>query len=144
MGTHTAKQGTIEVYYETRVVGRIEIHPDGPSFAYDPRWISTRGAFPISVLMPLSMSRVAPGLFLPWAANLLPEASQLQVVGRILGAAPEDVIGILKEIGRDTAGALSIGQPGATSAKEWRKVPDEASLERIINELPSKPFLVGE
>jgi serine/threonine-protein kinase HipA len=68
----------------------------------------------------------------------------LQSVGRILGAAPEDVIGILSEIGRDTAGALSIGQPGTTSAREWRKVPDEASLERIINELPSKPFLVGE
>jgi serine/threonine-protein kinase HipA len=135
---------TIEVFYETRVVGRIEVHPDGPTFAYDPRWINTRGAFPISALMPLSMNRVAPALFLPWAANLLPEASQLQAVGRILGAAPEDVIGILREIGRDTAGALSIGQPGTTSSKEWRKVPDEDALERIINELPSKPFLVGE
>src|SRR5688572_16523619 len=117
------EQGTIEVYYETRVVGRIGLHPDGPTFAYDPRWITTRGAFPISVLMPLSMNRAAPALFLPWAANLLPEASQLQGVGRILGAAPEDVIGILKEIGRDTAGALSIGQPGTTSAAEWRKIP---------------------
>src|SRR5262245_12969973 len=113
--------GTTEAYYETRVVGRIEIHSDGPTFTYDPRWISTRGAFPISALMPLSRNRVAPALFLPWAANLLPEASQLHAVGRILGAAPEDVIGILKEIGRDTAGALSIGQPGTTSAKEWRR-----------------------
>jgi serine/threonine-protein kinase HipA len=90
------------------------------------------------------MHRVAPELFLPWAANLLPEASQLQAVGRILGAAPEDVIGILNEIGRDTAGALSIGKPGTPEARDWRKVPDATSLERIINELPSKPFLVGE
>jgi serine/threonine-protein kinase HipA len=73
-----------------------------------------------------------------------PEASQLHAVGRILGAAPEDVIGILKEIGRDTAGALSIGEPGTTSAKAWRKVADAVALERIIDELPSKPFLVGE
>ena len=135
---------TIEVYHETRTVGRIEVHPDGPTFTYDPRWISTRGAFPISALMPLSRHRVAPDLFLPWAANLLPEASQLRAVGRILGAAPEDVVGILREIGRDTAGALSIGQPGTTSAKEWRRIPDAAALERIIDELPSKPFLVGE
>ncbi len=85
-----------------------------------------------------------PDLFLPWAANLLPEGTQLQAVGRILGAAPSDVLGILKEIGRDTAGAVSIGQPGTTSAREWRRIPGEASLERIINELPSKPFLVGE
>ena len=36
-----------------------------------------RGAFPISLLMPLSPRRVPPRLFLPWAANLLPEATQL-------------------------------------------------------------------
>jgi serine/threonine-protein kinase HipA len=139
-----ADEAIIEVYYEARTVGRIEVHPDGPTFTYDPRWISTRGAFPISALMPLSSNRVMPDLFLPWAANLLPEAAQLQAVGRILGASPGDVVGILKEIGRDTAGALSIGQPGTTSAKEWRRIPDDASLERIIDELPSKPFLVGE
>jgi serine/threonine-protein kinase HipA len=139
-----ADDGSIEVYHEARTVGRIEVHPDGPTFTYDPRWISTRGAFPISALMPLSRNRVMPDLFLPWAANLLPEATQLQAVGRILGAAPGDVVGILKEIGRDTAGALSIGQPGTTSAKEWRRISDDGPLERIIDELPSKPFLVGE
>lgn len=139
-----ADKAAIDVYYETRIVGRIEVHTDGPTFIYDSQWISMRGAFPVSILMPLSMHRVAPALFLPWAANLLPEASQLHAVGRILGASPDDVIAILNEIGRDTAGALSIGQPGTTSTNEWRKVPDEASLERIINELPSKPFLVGE
>ena len=68
---------------------------------------------PLSILMPLSPRRVPPQLFVPWAANLLPEASQLRTVGRRLGAAPEDVIGILAEIGRDTAGALSIGKPGS-------------------------------
>jgi serine/threonine-protein kinase HipA len=134
----------ITVYYEARVVGHIEVHEDGPTFVYDATWIRTRGAFPISILMPLSVRRVAPTLFLPWASNLLPESSQLRAVGQILGAAQEDVIGILKEVGRDTAGALSVGSPGTSKPGEWRKVPDEASLERIINELPSKPFLVGE
>ncbi len=137
-------EDTVDVYFESRVVGRIEVRPDGPTFAYDPRWISTRGAFPISALMPLASNGVAPALFLPWAANLLPEASQLHAVGRILGASPQDVIGILKQIGRDTAGALSIGRPGTTSSKEWRRVPSEAALERIIDGLPGKPFLVGE
>ncbi len=69
-----------------------------------------RGAFPISLLMPLSPRRVPSRLFLPWAANLLPEATQLKAIGLQLGASPADVIGILSELGRDTAGALSIGR----------------------------------
>ena len=132
------------VYYETRRVGTIESHEDGPSFVYDPAWLRTRGAFPLSILMPLSPRRVPPRVFAPWAANLLPEAGQLQMVGRRLGADPGDTIAILAEIGRDTAGALSIGHPGPSNPGGWRAVPNAAALERIIEELPSKPFLVGE
>lgn len=135
---------TLPVYYESRRVGTIEAHADGPSFVYDAEWIRTRGAFPISILMPLSVRRVEPALFLPWAQNLLPEGSQLRAVGLKLGAAPEDVIGILAEIGRDTAGALSIGKPGTTGTGNWRPIPNESAIERIIEDLPSKPFLAGE
>jgi serine/threonine-protein kinase HipA len=122
----------------------IEAHADGPSFVYDPEWLRTRGAFPLSILMPLSPRRTPPHVFAPWAANLLPEAGQLQTVGRRLGADPGDTLAILAEIGRDTAGALSIGKPGSTATGGWKPVPNEAALERIIAELPSKPFLVGE
>ena len=134
----------LTVYYESRVVGTIEVHPQGPSFTYAPEWLTMRGAFPLSLLMPLSPRRVPPRLFLPWAANLLPESTQLRAIGLQLGAAPEDVIGILAELGRDTAGALSIGKPGTTSPHDWRPVPNDKALEKILEELPSKPFLVGE
>jgi serine/threonine-protein kinase HipA len=61
-----------------------------------------------------------------------------------LGIAPEDVIGLLERIGGDTAGALSIGNQGSGGTPGHVIIPDEAALERIINELPAKPFLVGE
>ncbi len=134
----------LPVFYETRRVGTIEQHQDGPSFVYEPTWLGTRGAFPLSILMPLSPRRTPPSVFSPWAANLLPEAAQLRAVGRKLGAAPEDTVAILAEIGRDTAGALSIGKPGSADPGGWVPVPNNAALERIIAELPSKPFLVGE
>lgn len=134
----------LNVYYESRTVGTVVVHADGPSFTYAPEWLSTRGAFPVSLLMPLSPRRVPPRLFLPWAANLLPESSQLRAIGLQLGAAPEDVIGILAELGRDTAGALSIGKPGTTSTADWKPIPSERDLEKVLAELPSKPFLVGE
>lgn len=134
----------LNVFYESRIVGTISVHADGPSFTYAPQWLSTRGAFPVSLLMPLSPRRVPPKLFLPWAANLLPESTQLRAIGLQLGAAPEDVIGILAELGRDTAGALSVGQPGTTNTRDWKPIPNDRALEKILEELPSKPFLVGE
>ena len=119
-------------------------HADGPSFVYEPTWLRHQGAFPLSILMPLSPRRTPPSVFAPWAANLLPRQRSCRAVGRRLGAAPEDTVAILAEIGRDTAGALSIGKPGSTDPGGWVPVPNEAALERIIAELPSKPFLVGE
>lgn len=135
---------TLPIYYETRLVGRIETGADGPSFTYDPAWLATRGAFPLSFLMPMGPRRFEPRIFLPWAANLLPEGLQLSAVGLKLGESPDDVVGILSEIGRDTAGALSIGKPGTASPGGWRPVGSDAALERILNELPAKPFLAGD
>ena len=58
--------------------------------------------------------------------------------------ARSDVIGLLSTIGGDTAGALSIGQPGRTASVQWRPVGKPEDLERVIEELPNKPFLVGD
>jgi serine/threonine-protein kinase HipA len=134
----------LPVYFESRTVGTIEIGVEGPTFLYDPGWLGTRGAFPLSITMPLSTKPVKTAVFLPWAQNLLPEGAQLRTIGSALGASPDDVIAILAEIGRDTAGALSIGEPGSTSPGNWKPIPQPKTLERILNELPSKPFLAGE
>src|SRR6266700_3584582 len=134
----------LPVYFEQRLVGTIDMGGREPGFSYDRRWIDTRGAFPISTTMPLSLERIGAGTFLPWAANLLPESEQLRAVGQFLGMSPGDVIGLLSAIGRDTAGALSIGKPGGTSSVYWRPVEKPVDLEKIIEELPNKPFLVGD
>jgi len=94
--------------------------------------------------MPLRSERIASDTFLPWAANLLPESEQLRTLGQLLGMARGDVIGLLAAIGGDTAGALSIGQPGRTASLHWRPIDKPEDLERLIEELPNKPFLVGD
>ncbi|HEX4735938.1 MAG TPA: HipA domain-containing protein [Allosphingosinicella sp.] len=134
----------LPVYFETYPVGEVRSDEAGPHFAYAPAWQTLRGAFPVSLTMPLDRRDVAPDTFAPWAANLLPEAAQLIAVGRHLGVAPADIVGLLSQIGRDTAGALSFGAPGGTDPDQWRPIESEAALERIIDELPRKPFLVGE
>lgn len=135
---------SLAVYFEQRRVGTIDVDKGGPGFLYDPNWITLRGAFPISITMPLGSERIPSEIFLPWAANLLPESEQLRTLGQLLGMARSDVIGLLSAIGGDTAGALSIGQPGRTASVQWRLVGQPEDLERIIEELPNKPFLVGD
>lgn len=132
----------IDIYFEAIKVARIAVQNKRPQLTYDAGWINRRGAFPISLSMPLSQALIDAGKIMPWLANLLPE-SHLSEIGQQLGVSPQDIVGLLQRIGRDTAGALSIGQP-RKGRDECRKIRTEAELERIINELPQKPFLIGD
>src|SRR5258708_6471089 len=102
----------LPVYFEQRLVGVIDVDKSGPGFTYDEGWIRLRGAFPISTTMPLAPDRVGPDIFLPWAANLLPENEQLRTLGQLLGMARSDVIGLLSALGGDTAGGVPLGEAG--------------------------------
>lgn len=117
---------------------------------YDPVWLGAPDAFPISVRMPLRAGDVAAETLVPWLQNLLPESGPLDTMGRTLGVARGDILGLLERIGRDTAGALTIGprQTGDVTGDQvgpgYRNVPDDAALERIIEALPARPFLAGD
>lgn len=129
------------LYYEDFPVARL-IFDGAWRLEYEPSWEARRSAFPVSLTMPLRSGPVAADRLLPWLANLLPE-THLAEIGQRLKVSPQDIVGLLSHIGRDTAGALSIGQPRRPGVN-LQPVPDAAALERILDELPAKPFLVGE
>lgn len=135
---------TLPVFFEQRQIGTVHEDVAGPRFIYAADWVADPAAFPISITMPLAEREAPPERFLFWAANLLPEAEQLTLMARHLGIASGDVLGLLAAIGRDTAGALSFGAPGNTGRAEWKRIENEAALERILDELPRKPFLAGD
>lgn len=131
----------IPIFYETFPVATMAFS-DEWRLIYDPSWEARRSAFPISLAMPLRAGPVGAEALLPWLANLLPE-THLAEIGQRLKVSPQDVVGLLRHIGRDTAGALSIGESRKTGL-HLQPVPDESALERILYELPARPFLVGE
>ncbi|MEI9898838.1 MAG: HipA N-terminal domain-containing protein [Hyphomicrobium sp.] len=135
----------LNVYYESRTVGTIAVHATVRASPTHPSGWRRGGPFPVSLLMPLvAAPRAAEDCSCRGRRTCCPESTQLRAIGLQLGAAPEDVIGILAELGRDTAGALSVGKPGTTSTHDWKPIPSDKALEKILGELPSKPFLVGE
>ncbi|WP_417522589.1 type II toxin-antitoxin system HipA family toxin [Marinovum sp.] len=143
---------TVEVYFARFRVGRIDVRQDGAlGFTYDPAWLATEGAFPISLSMPLRPEAYPSQIISPWLANLLPEEEQLDMLTRSLGRSRADVLGLLSDIGGDTAGALSFGTPSDPAA--WRCTPltdfydtDDPgeALDRHFADLDQRPFLAGE
>lgn len=133
----------MQIYFETRPVAELLPGDLGPGLVYHREWLSLRGAFPVSTRMPLRAEPYTPDVVLPWIVNLLPEEDNLEAVARLTGVGKADALGILAEIGRDTSGALSFAERG-TANMHYRAVDSEEALERIIEELPSKPFLAGD
>ena len=143
---------SVEIFYEQFVVGLVSIHDTGAlSFAYDPRWLDTDGAFPLSITFPLSSTKYEDAAITPWLANLLPEEQQLLTLSRALGLSTTDALAILREIGGDTAGAVSIGQPSvraewsyATIQDHYERSTEDEALSRHFDDLGQRPFMVGE
>ncbi|MDI9849510.1 type II toxin-antitoxin system HipA family toxin [Rhodoblastus sp. 17X3] len=133
---------TLDLFFEDFRVATLREGSAGIELAYDPAWLARPNAFPISLSMPLVAEAYGAEKILPWLANLLPE-SHLSEIGQLIGVSPQDVIGLIRRMGRDTAGAISIGAPRG-DCNESRIVGGEAQLERIIEELPHRPFLVGD
>lgn len=134
----------LPIFHEDRRVAEITLGPDGPSLAYAPDWLSGRASFPASVLMPLAEAPAPSAILVPWLTNLLPEGAALSTAGRWLGIDPGDVLGMIGRIGRDVAGALSFGWPRPGARPHAIPISDAAALERIIESLPARPFLLGE
>jgi len=130
------------IWFENVPVATLKESAGAIELVYEPTWRARPAAFPVSLTMPLSRERHPHAVVLPWLANLLPEA-HLIAIGQAIGVAPQDILGLLLAMGRDTAGALAIGRP-RTGADRFRVIERERDLERIIDELPQKPFLIGE
>lgn len=134
----------IRVHYEDRLVATISADAQATRLAYDDAWLSSAASFPVSLAMPNRPEPYDGEQVLPWLMNLLPEGEPLRAMTRALGAAPEDALGLIAQTGNDLAGALSITPQQPRGNRGYHPIPDAGALERIIEELPARPFLVGE
>ena len=106
--TPSANPDRLVVWFEDRRVGELwRDRRDRIGFEYDEGWIET--GFAIGHVLPLKGQRFDPddGLAHAWFANLLPEGGARDRIVRNLGVSDDDFV-LLREIGADSAGALSV------------------------------------
>lgn len=132
------------IFYDQDMVGAIETDRGAPRLRYEEAWRLSPGAFPISLTMPLAQIDHAPDTVVPWLMNLLPEGEPLRAMTRAMGVSRDDVLGLIAETGRDLAGALTIGRPRPGADPDLLPIATAEALERIIDRLPARPFLVGD
>lgn len=89
--------------------GLLEELPEGTTrFTYDPDWLQSRHARPVSLTMPLRTAPYEARGLLPFFSNLLPEGWLLDVSLARLKVARDDAFGLLLATCRDCMGEVEI------------------------------------
>lgn len=131
------------LFHRDSPVAELTPPPTGPTLTYDEAWRGSSDAFPVSLSMPMDQEAWPPEVVVPWLLNLLPEGEPMRAMQRALGIAQEDVLGLISAAAGDLAGALRVGGLRGEEGG-YRPVSSPEDLERVIGELPRKPFLAGD
>jgi len=130
----------LRVWFEVEPVGTLTPAADGRmSFAYDAAWLASAGAFPISASLPLRAAPYDDGTGHAFFANLLPEGAVREAVCGRLGISRDNDLALLRAIGGECAGALSVTAADAVPPRAGPNAPrdyealDDRRLQALIS-----------
>lgn len=126
----------LPIYYEAKLVANVSFDSHGfPELEYSESW--QRSGFDISVTLPRIQQTHRGPEVRTFFENILPEGLIRRTLARQIGTDEANVFGLLRHIGRDCAGAFSIGGPGNVGSYE--ELTGER-LNQLLNELPVYPM----
>jgi serine/threonine-protein kinase HipA len=95
-----------------REVGRVRQQRGRLSFAYAPSWRDARGAYPLSLSMPLALTEHPHSAIEPFLWGLLPDNEfVLQRWAQQFQVSPRNAFGLISGVGEDCAGAVQFVTP---------------------------------
>jgi len=134
------RQGRVlDIYVGSSKVGKYSREPSGAtSFRYDPEWLSSERAFPISLSMPLSDRIWSGEAATNYFDGLLPDDRTVrEKIAAREHAESAGIFDLLAVIGRDCVGALRFVpeglDPGDPAKMEYRPVSDGEIAARIAS-----------
>jgi|JI10StandDraft_1071094.scaffolds.fasta_scaffold05556_21 serine/threonine-protein kinase HipA len=138
---------TLDVYLHTDLVGHLVQDEHGQTlFQYSAAWLANTNAIPLSLSLPLQKEPFEEKQCKPFFAGVLPDPAKRTLIARNLGISANNDFAMLKEIGGECAGAITVvnaGEKLAEYATDY-KLLSVSALERIVIELPKRPLMAGE
>ncbi|MDM8515552.1 HipA N-terminal domain-containing protein [Desulfobacterales bacterium HSG16] len=102
---------SLSVFFGQTLVGILSLNKDRSfMFQYDKNWIKSQDGFQLSISLPMQEGPITGGHVRFFFANLLPESAVRSRVARSLGVSEKNDFMLLKELGGDCAGAISLLQ----------------------------------
>lgn len=126
----------LKAYMNGELVGTLQKHSNGAhSFQYDSDWISSSRSRPLSLSLKLQRSPIKSNAVINYFDNLLPDAPKVRerIVARY-NASSKQPFDLLKEVGKDSVGAVTLLLPDQPYKKEPVNFEalDEKKLEEIL------------
>lgn len=138
----------LDVYLGEAKAGALSQDEAGAlSYAYDPGYLAGREPRAISISMPLQEAPYTDRVARPFFSGLLPDEGARQRLAGALGISAGNAFGLLKVIGGECAGALSLypaGQRPPCPDGDGVEALSPARLAEILGKLRERPLLGGE
>ena len=137
----------LNVYLQNIFVGKLSSISGSLSFSYDEDYLKRSDARKISSSMPLQTEEFSHQVVSPFFSGLLPDGIIRTRIAKYLGLSENNIFALLKEIGGDCAGAISLFPESIFSTlkqeKTYRVLNNNEALE-ILSMLEKRPLMVGE
>ncbi|MDR2781864.1 MAG: type II toxin-antitoxin system HipA family toxin [Holosporaceae bacterium] len=134
---------SLEVKYNGCIVGSLFQDESGRmSFQYDGQWL--KEGFAISISLPLQNEIFSEQKCRPFFEGLLPEGAIRDEIARNLGVSSKSDFALLREIGGDCAGAISVGGSKEASSNGYKELLKGERLIESLRPLNGRPLFAGE
>ncbi len=136
----------LDVYLYDRKVGVLSSDNGRMEFRYVPVYLEQGKNEALSFSLPLRPEPYSEEAIIPFFANLLPDESVRVRIAEILQVSPDNVFGLLKEIGEDCAGAVAFysqdKSPQAVKEPLYRKLSEDEA-DNVLTHLSERPLNIG-
>jgi serine/threonine-protein kinase HipA len=139
---------TLNIFFGQTIVGYLRINDKREfSFEYSKNWLASLDAFQISISLPLQEDVFFHNKVKSFFSNLLPESAVRKLISKQLGISDKNDFMLLKRIGGECAGAISIlsesKAPESPDQYIYNSLSDKQIADLIIH-IPRRPLLAGQ
>ena len=141
------KKEILEVYLHGRPIGRLYSDNAILSFTYNLEHLERQNPLKLSASLPLTDTVFDHRATSTFFSGLLPDGDVRTRLARYLGISERNTFALLKEIGGECAGAVSVYPQGVSpeaADKPTCRVLDDNEAAQILTSLDKRPLLAGE